>query len=223
MTRPSALLSLLVTTTAFAQSPSEIDAAPQAAEVDSDALIKQIQTVFEDTDSMTLQFVQHTHSPQFGDVPTQQGTLSLARPAKMRAQFHDDASASVITDGQTMWITTPALNQVIITPDLSATQGAFNHLLDGLSTLEEHFAVSVSPLADGAHELTLTPHQAAGVPAIRLTVDAQLLPVKLETEDGMGAITTMAFSDVQLDAHLDESTFVYVPTPDMTVIDTTSL
>ena len=206
--------------------PSTAAAAPAtaSAEVPLEALLSAVKARYADTTAISAHFTQVTRSPAFGEGPAQQGTLLIARPRHMRVEFQGADASQFVSDGQTLWVYSPASQQVIVTPDLSGQSDGLSDLLGSLAALEERFEVTRLPAdAEGGHRLSLRPRgaEAAQLKALNLTLQADtLLLARLEIVDAFDGVTEMRFSEVALNPAVPEGAFAFTPPPGVQVIRT---
>ncbi|MBI1846545.1 MAG: outer membrane lipoprotein chaperone LolA, partial [Candidatus Rokubacteria bacterium] len=57
-------------------------------------------------------FIQQAFNKSLGQTIKAEGTVYLKRPGKMRWEYRSPAPQQIVSDGQSLWVYTPDLNQV---------------------------------------------------------------------------------------------------------------
>jgi outer membrane lipoprotein carrier protein len=125
-----------------------------------------------------------------------------------------------VSDGKTIWIYTPQLNQVNTGPAPEALSGPAGSFLSGLGKLREHFTVRfLNPAqptdADGNIVLDLTPKQALPTLArLLLTVEPRTYEMrKAVVYDQFENTVTMRFTKLAVNTGLPDKLFAFTPPP----------
>lgn len=187
------------------------DADPQTVE----ELVTQVQAAYTDVTSLRADFVQVTRSATMGE-QKQRGKVSLERPKKMKWDSALQGGPVFITDGQRMWLYTPAEKQVLVYDDLSQAGGAgMFDLLNGLNNLSEYFEVALDP-ADAAKErknitAVLTPREAdSQFKQIRLVFSKKKYEIQqITTVDAFGVETEISFTAIKLNQDIPDEEFTF--------------
>src|SRR5213079_2091313 len=92
------------------------------------------------------------------------GKVYLKKGGKLRWEYAEPTPQQIVSDGKTIWIYTPTLNQVNTGPAPEALAGPAGSFLSGLGKLREHFSVRLlNPAqpkdAEGNVVLDLSPKQ----------------------------------------------------------------
>ncbi len=194
-----------------------------AATADATVVIDAVEAKYAGVEAMRASFTQTTHSEVFGD-ETQEGQVTLKRPAKMRWEFTSGDGKAFITDGKTMWVYTKADKQVIKYTDVSSASSAADSLLQSLDKLGEHFNVVLVDGAADSYTLDLTPKAESGsVKQLRLVLDQSYLLQNLTLVDSFDNKTELAFREVVLNADAADSLFGFVVPAGVEVIDAGSM
>ncbi len=211
---------VLGSATAFAT-----DTAPAAPAAPTEAaqqeLMSQVQAKYASVDVMKATFRQVSTSALYGG-SEQTGTLTLQRPRKMRWDFAGDGK-QFITDGETMWIYSPADKQVIRYADFGAGQAmAADSLLQSLDKLEELFEVELLASGDEGHRLGLSPRDEASkaqVKEVVLTLAPDLTVRQVEITDAYDGVTTLSFTELTLGGTADPAAFQFEVPEGVDVVD----
>lgn len=222
-------LPILILTPLLAFTP--VSAAAQAGGAKTstvETVVSGVEATYKDVSAIQASFTQTTTNAAMGDTIVQEGTVEIKRPRMMRWEFGGDYGSSFVTDGKTMWVYTKADNQVLVTKDLggAASGNEMAQLLDGLDKLDELFKVSVAEGAGGeSWKLELVPLKPSGSVAkleLVLAKEGYLLR-KVTSFDPFGNTTELAFANVQLNAPVADTRFVFQPPPDATVVNADGL
>lgn len=179
-----------------------------AAAADPAPVVKAVEEKYAAVEALTANFTQTTHSELYGS-EEQKGEVSFKRPRKMRWDFEGDQGKQYITDGATMWIFARAENQVFQYDDLSAAANGADSLLQSLDHLDEHFVVDLVDDEVPGHTLNLKPKAEGQMKQMTLQLSETLVPEKVVMTDSFDNVTELAFQDVQLNASVPDSTFVF--------------
>jgi outer membrane lipoprotein carrier protein len=149
----------------------------------------------------------------------------MKKGGKVRWEYAEPTRQEIVSDGKTLWVFTPALNQVNTGPAPEALAGPAGSFLAGLGRLREHFHVRLlNPAqvtdADGNVALDLTPRES--VPTLTrliLTVDPRTWQVRQAVVfDQFENTVTMKFSKVAVNSGLADRLFTFVPPPGVATV-----
>lgn len=181
--------------------------------------LQEVQATYNALDGLQATFSQTVRS-EFADQPTRlQGSVLLAGN-KYRVQTPQQ---TVVTDGQTTWIYTPADSQVVVN-DAEREQAPITPTAF-LSGASERYAVD----STGATVLDGTPHHVLALSATadttrfrtaRLWVrqDDQIV-TRVRVTDRNGATLDLRLSEIELNPALSESPFTFAPPEGVDVVD----
>ena len=198
--------SLLLCSSAFAQDFTALGSVED--------IVKAVEGVYGDVEALQADFVQVSTSAALGDEQRQKGRVVVKRPRKMRWEFSSPDKKLFMTDGATMWIWSQADNQVIIYKDFSASGSDVTGLLSDLNKLNELFEVALvaDEGGDDSYVLDLTPKgtEAGNFKQLRISfTKRKLLVNRVLLTDQFDNITDLSFSQVKLDAKVDDDNFVF--------------
>ena len=198
-----AFLSILATVSqpAFAAAPESTEAAIQAVE-----------SRYEAVTSIQAEFVQITRSVAMGTEDMQEGNMVVMRPSMMRWEFTAPDAALMVSDGDQMWIYSPAEAQVI-QYGVGASQGGVESLLSDLATIREHFSVSlvtVPSALTGHFALRLEPKSAQSFKSIILELNEDSVAIgRVTILDSFDNETILTLSSVVINGEVDSSQFTF--------------
>jgi outer membrane lipoprotein carrier protein len=166
---------------------------------------------------LTAEFSQTAFNKSLNQTIEAQGTVSLKKGGKLRWDYGEPTPQLIVSDGKTIWIYTPTLNQVNVAPAPEALAGPAGSFLTGLGRLREHFGVRfLNPAqphdADGNVVLDLTPkHPLPTLSRLILSVD----PKNWETRkavvyDQFENTVTMRFTKVAVNSGIGDDRFTFV-------------
>ncbi len=179
-----------------------------------DEIVKAVESVYGGVEALQAEFVQISRSAALGDESRQKGKVVVKRPRKMRWEFTSPDKKLFLTDGATMWIWSPADNQVIVYKDFSASGSDVTGLLSDLNKLNELFEVELvaDEGGDRSYVLDLTPkgEGAGNFKQLRISfTKRKLLVDQVLLTDQFDNVTDLTFTQVKLDAKVDDSSFVF--------------
>lgn len=199
---------------AFSPAPGADNGATSAATKsrgqtsDVRAIVRRLERRYRSTGSFKAKFSEQIATAS-GVKRQREGTIEYRKPGRMRWDFAPPEQETIVSDGTTLYINQPDLNQVVETPLRSAFRSsAPAALLLGIGDLERDFSASLtsSSPADGLVHLSLKPKSDGARVAVGLdpaTYDIATLTVT----DELGNVTTLEFSDIRINVALDDALF----------------
>jgi outer membrane lipoprotein carrier protein len=167
---------------------------------------------------LKAEFVQRAFNKSLGQTIDAEGTVYLKRPGKMRWEYRTPSPQQIVSDGRSLWVFTPELNQVNVGEAPRALAGPAGSFLAGLGRLHEEFTVRfLNPAArtdEAGHAvLALTPRRPTPVlTRLILSVDTQeFLVRKAVLYDQFDNTVTMRFTRVSINAGLADRLFSFTP------------
>ena len=163
-------------------------------------------------------FLQVAHNRSLGQDIRAEGTVYLKKGGKMRWDYRSPAPQQIVSDGKSLWVYTPELNQVNKTDAPKALTGPAGSFLAGLGRVREEFHVRfLNPAAkvdaSGRPVLDLTPK--APTPLLTrlvLSLDPKDSVVRQAVlYDQLQNTVTMTFTRVAINAGLSDALFVFTP------------
>ena len=197
---------MLLATTAWAQDFTALGTVEE--------IVKAVEGVYGGVEALQADFVQISRSAALGDEQRQKGRVVVKRPRKMRWEFTTPDRKLVLTDGATMWIWSPADNQVIVYKDFSASGSDVTGLLSDLNKLNELFEVQLvaDEGGDRSYVLDLTPKNADAGNFKQLRISftkRKLLVDRVLLTDQFDNVTDLSFTQVRLDASVEDTSFEF--------------
>jgi outer membrane lipoprotein carrier protein len=192
--------------------------AAAAADATLDEAIGRIEDTYAKLGDLKATFSQTAFNKSLNQTIPAEGTVYLKKGGKMRWEYSAPSPQQIVSDGKSLWVYTPELNQVNVGEAPKALAGPAGSFLAGLGRLREHFGVRfLNPAqkkdGDGNFVLDLTPKKPE--PALqRLIVGVDprdWLVRKAEVFDQFENTVTMRFTKVTTNSGLPDTLFAFVP------------
>jgi outer membrane lipoprotein carrier protein len=192
-------------------------AAAQTPAPSLDDAVKGLEGAYSKMNDLKADFDQTAFNKSLNQSIPAKGAVYLKKGGKLRWEYADPTPQQIVSDGKTLWIYTPALNQVNTGPAPEALSGPAGSFLAGLGKVREHFAVRfLNPAEprdkDGNVVLDLTPKQPLPTMArLVLSADPRTWEVrKAVIYDQFENTVTMLFRKTSLNSGLPDSLFTFV-------------
>lgn len=163
-------------------------------------------------------FTQTAFNKSLNQTIPAEGTVYIKKGGKLRWEYREPTAQEIVSDGKTLWVYTPTLNQVNVAPAPEALAGPAGSFLAGLGRLREHFGVRfLNPAqprdADGNYVLDLSPKQPLPtLTRIILSVAPRQWEVrKAVVYDQFENAVTMRFTKMAVNSGVADSLFTFVP------------
>jgi outer membrane lipoprotein carrier protein len=190
-----------------------------------DEVIKGLEGAYSRMTDLRAEFAQSSFNKSLNQTIPAQGVVSLKRGGKLRWEYSEPTKQEIVSDGKTLWVYTPSLNQVNTGPAPEALSGPAGSFLAGLGKVREHFTVRfLNPAqprdADGNVALDLTPKQPLPtLSRLLLSVDPKQWEVrKAVVYDQFENTVAMRFTKVAMNSGLPDKLFTFVPPPNTAVV-----
>lgn len=179
---------------------------------DAAAVVSKLQSKYESITSIKADFIQEVSSKGMPAMKSE-GKVWLKKPGKMRWEYEKPAKDLIVSDGKTIWLYQPDLNQVIERPASMSASAMATDFLSGIGNIEKEFDVKLSELESINHVLILTPKQEQpGLSKLILEVGKENSIVERTIiTDHFGNQTAVTFKDVKLNASIKDKLFKYTP------------
>lgn len=200
---------LAVVASAAAQTPS-------AQSLDD--VVKGLEGAYGRINDLKAEFNQNAFNKSLNQTIPAAGTVYLKKGGKLRWEYTQPTPQEIVSDGKTLWVYTPTLNQVNVAPAPEALSGPAGSFLVGLGKLREHFGVRfLNPAAprdaEGNVVLDLAPKQPLPtLSRLILSIDPNSWQVrKAVVYDQFDNTVTMRFTKMSLNTNLPDSLFTFTP------------
>ena len=194
-------------------------ALPAAAQSPTlDEVIRGVETAYGKMTDLKGEFVQSALNKSLNQTIDAKGVVYLKKGGKLRWEYAEPTKQEIVSDGKTIWIYTPQLDQVNTGAAPEALSGPAGSFLSGLGKLRQHFNVRfLNPAqpkdADGNVVLDLTPKQPLPTLArLVLALDSKSYEVrKAVVYDQFDNTVTMTFTKLMVNSGLPDKLFVFTP------------
>jgi len=190
-----------------------------------DEVIRGVEAAYGRMNDLRAEFAQSSFNKSLNQTIPAKGVVSLKRGGKLRWEYSEPTKQEIVSDGKTLWVYTPTLNQVNTGPAPEALAGPAGSFLTGLGKIREHFSVRfLNPAqprdGDGNIVLDLTPKQP--LPTLNRLILA-LEPKQWEVRkavvyDQFENAVTMRFAKVAMNAGLPDKLFTFTPPPGVATV-----
>ena len=192
--------------------------AVSAADRTLDEVIGRVEERYTALEDLRASFAQAAFNKSLNRTIPAEGVVYLKKGGKMRWEYTAPTPQQIVSDGKSIWIYTPELNQVNVGEAPRALAGPAGSFLAGLGRLREHFTVRfLNPARktnDAGHwMLDLRPRRPQpSLTRLVLEVDPREYLVRgAELYDQFENTVTMRFTRIVENAGLPDRLFAFVP------------
>ncbi len=200
---------------------------PVAADAQElDQVVAGLEATYGKFSDLRAEFSQVAHNKSLGQDIKAEGVVYLKKGGKMRWDYKRPSPQQIISDGASLWVYTPELNQVNTGSAPKALAGPAGSFLAGLGKVRDQFKVVrfLNPAtkvdAAGRPVLDLTPKSPSPMlTRLVLAVDPKDYVVRQAViYDQFENTVTMSFSKVALNVGLSDSLFTFTPPKGVSVV-----
>jgi outer membrane lipoprotein carrier protein len=195
-----------------------VPVAAQTAAVSLDDAVRGVEGAYGRMTDLKAEFTQTAFNKSLNQTIPASGTVYLKKGGKLRWEYAEPTPQQIVSDGKTIWIYTPTLNQVNTGKAPEALSGPAGSFLSGLGKLREHFTVRLlNPAqpkdAEGNVQLDLTPKQPLPTLArLILAFDPNGWQLRRAVVfDQFENTVTMKFAKLAINSGLEDTLFAFVP------------
>lgn len=190
---------------------------PQPATAD---VHQQLHAFLSDVGALSARFEQLQLDEDGAELGSSSGRLWIQRPDRFRWAYSQPYEQLILSDGESIWLYDPDLEQVTRRSAGAALDGTPAALLsqsaDALAGFDQHELGG----QDGLQGLRLTPtSQESDFRAIELWFSGRI-PVRLVFHDQLGGITRILLRDIQVNPRISPAQFQFTVPPGVEVVDT---
>jgi outer membrane lipoprotein carrier protein len=183
-----------------------------------DDVIRGLEGAYGKINDLKADFSQNAFNKSLNQAIPATGSVFLKKGGKLRWEYTQPTPQQIVSDGKTLWVYTPTLNQVNVAPAPEALAGPAGSFLVGLGKLREHFGVRFMNPAqprdrDGNVVLDLAPRQPLPtLSRLILSIDPKSWEVrKAVIYDQFENTVTMQFTKMALNTGLADTLFTFTP------------
>jgi outer membrane lipoprotein carrier protein len=192
-------------------------AAPALAQPEAspsvDEIVRGVEAAYGKMNDLKAEFTQSALNKSLNQTINAQGIVYLKKGGKLRWEYAEPTKQEIVSDGKSIWIYTPQLNQVNMGPAPEALAGPAGSFLSGLGKLREHFTLNPAQPkdADGHVVLDLKPKQPLPTLArLILTMDPKTYDLRRAVvHDQFENTVTMKFTKVAINTGLPDKLFTF--------------
>jgi outer membrane lipoprotein carrier protein len=178
--------------------------------------IQSLRNLLQPITSLSAKFTQRITDTEGFQLDSSAGLFEVAQPAKLRWIVVEPLPQQIISDGSTLWVYDPDLEQVIIQPfnqDIAATPAI---LFSGdLDQLDNAYYVS----EDSPGIFTLTPERAGSLFKHMQIEFVNRQPMSIALTDNLEQTTKITFTELQINPVISADHFVFAIPPMVDVIN----
>jgi outer membrane lipoprotein carrier protein len=200
-----------------------LSATARAQELDK--VVSGLETTYGKINDLRAEFSQVAHNRSLGQDIKAEGTVYLKKGGKMRWEYKSPSPQQIVSDGSSLWVYTPELNQVNKGSAPKALAGPAGSFLAGLGRVRNEFTVRFLNPANkvddsGRPVLDLTPKNPTPLlTRLVLTVDPKdSLVRQAMLYDQLQNTVTMTFTKVTINSGLPDSLFTFTPPAGASVV-----
>jgi outer membrane lipoprotein carrier protein len=190
-----------------------------------DHVVAGIEATYGRINDLRADFAQVAYNRSLGQDIKAEGIVYIRKGGKMRWEYKSPSPQQIVSDGSSLWVYTPELNQVNKGSAPKALAGPAGSFLAGLGRLRDEFSVRfLNPAnrvdASGRPVLDLVPKSPTPLlTRLVLTVDPKDYIVRQAVlYDQLQNTVTMTFSKVTINSGLADSLFAFTPPPGAAVV-----
>src|SRR5688500_15766850 len=181
-------------------------------------VVRGLQSAYGRMIDLKADFSQTAFNKSLNQTIPAQGSMYLKKGGKLRWEYTEPTAQQIVSDGKSIWIYTPTLNQVNVGKAPEALAGPAGSFLTGLASLQDHFSVRfLNPAQptdkDGNVVLDLTPKQPQPtLVRLILSLDPKSWEVrKAVVYDQFENTVTMQFAKLAINSSLPDKLFTFEP------------
>lgn len=209
------VLSIFLTTCVLFTLPASAELKPSPHD-----LAQRVDHHYNQLHSLKAQFTE-TYSG-LGRVRTENGTLSLLKPGRMRWDYSNPSGKLFLLDGKYAWFYSKGDPQVqrIAAKELDDLRSPLRFLLGHTQLEKEIDHLAAESAANGTFTLTGIPHgQEQRIQRLTLTVTTDGVITAIEIQETDGAVTHFTFAGEQPNAAVPAAEFHFTPPPGVPVVN----
>ena len=185
----------------------------------NDALVRKVDDHYNHLSSLRAHYVEHYSG--MGMDRSEEGTLLLKKPGRMRWSYAAPVGKVFVLDGKFAWFYTPGDAQATRVPakELDDLRSPLRFLLGHTQLKKELDELTVAVAGSGFRISGVPKGMAQRVKLLTLGVTAAGAIETMRLEETDGAVTEFAFSDMQENVQVKDSAFVFTPPDGVAVVN----
>jgi outer membrane lipoprotein carrier protein len=193
--------------------------APYLLAQDNDAIVRRVDDHYNHLSSLRAHYTEHYSG--MGMDRTEEGTLLLKKPGRMRWSYDAPVGKVFVLDGKFAWFYTPGDAQATRVPakQLDDLRSPLRFLLGHTQLTKELDNLAVIPNGSGFQISGVPKGMAQRVKLLSLVVTATGAIERMRLEEVDGSVTEFAFSDLQENVPLKDADFAFIAPPGVAVVE----
>jgi outer membrane lipoprotein carrier protein len=190
-----------------------------------DEVLNGLEAAYGRMTDLRAEFSQSSFNKSLSQTIPARGAVSLKRGGRLRWEYSEPTKQEIVSDGKTLWVYTPSLNQVNVGPAPEALAGPAGSFLAGLGRVREQFDVRfLNPAqprdGEGNIVLDLTPkHALPTMSRLVLALEPRRWEVrKAVVYDQFENTVSMRFTRMVVNGGLPDTLFTFVPPPGVATV-----
>ncbi|MBI5902212.1 MAG: outer membrane lipoprotein chaperone LolA [Deltaproteobacteria bacterium] len=191
-----------------------------AGATELDKVIDGLQSRYDSITALSADFTQEFSSKATKTTMTSRGRVYFKKPGKMRWIYSAPTRDEVASNGKTVWIYQPDLNQVMERPVDAAASSIATDFLTGVGKVRQQFEISLTSQGKDSYRLSLVPRE-ANLNIMRILIDVDrttFLVVRTAIEDSFGNETRVSFMNIKTGEARQDSFFEFKAPKGATVV-----
>jgi outer membrane lipoprotein carrier protein len=186
---------------------------------DNDALVRRVDDHYNHLSSLRAHYVERYAG--MGMSRSEEGTLLLKKPGRMRWSYAEPVGKVFVLDGKYAWFYTPGDGQATRVPakQLDDLRSPLRFLLGHTQLKKELDSLEVAAAGSGFRITGVPKGMAQRVKLLTLGVTATGAIETMRLEEVDGAVTEFAFSGMQENVPVKDTDFVFTPPVGVSVVD----
>jgi len=196
-----------------------IGCAPLLWAQDNDALVRKVDDHYNHLSSLRAHYAEHYSG--MGMDRTEEGTLLLKKPGRMRWSYATPVGKVFVLDGKFAWFYTPGDAQTTRVPakELDDLRSPLRFLLGHTQLSKELDGLAVAPDGPGFRISGVPKGMAQRVKLLSLWVTSAGAIERMRLEEVDGAVTEFTFSAMQENVPLKDADFAFIPPAGVSVVE----
>jgi outer membrane lipoprotein carrier protein len=192
--------------------------APLLVAQENDALVRKVDDHYNHLSSLRAHYTESYAG--MGMNRSEEGTLLLKKPGRMRWSYAAPVGKVFVLDGKFAWFYTPGDAQAtrVAAKELDDLRSPLRFLLGHTQLKKELDNLSVAPDGSGFRISGVPKGMAQRVKALSLWVTASGAIERMRLEEVDGAVTEFTFTAMQENVLVKDSDFAFVPPAGVTVV-----
>ncbi len=185
-----------------------------AKDRDLDDIVSRVQKNYGTMKDYRASFSQESKIKAYPRPQLSSGETYFKKPGKMRWDYKKPEKQEIVTDGKTVWMYTPSLNQVM-KADFEATNQSkvAQAFLSGMGNIKKDFHISLGEddkKGEGFKIVLVPKDENDSIKSLELTIDDRTYYVKKSVmTDVYDNVTTVSFSDFKVNVGVSDKVFIF--------------